>query len=403
MAEKQLSGASGDSTPDHATGSAEVTPSDPRLILEEKKLEIDAKMREAELNAKRWGWNSPAGLALITGVIGLSGTILSTGVKGCSDAQTRLATANLEQQKHAHEIRVSQKEFEYEQIKDAVSANDQDEAARRLYFLYDMGILDPDRKNAPMGERMTELGDFFAEDEDVSPIRAVPSGWTPPNASMPPVVPSRVVQPGSLVHTPAGYRHSVCCFLQSGTSLFLLTLHAGREDIPLDSPVADRNGRTVGRVKARVVPSGEGRNMFPPLLLAQTNLEFLGDNPLFPITGLADRDGLLDSKVSKLGGTTGVTHGRIVSVDIAPNVSGIEYEGMLLVESEDGRPFSSVGDAGAPVVKDGKLVGILFGGSGRTSIVCPIDRILEKFDAKVFVPGTLETFPEDEANQPTES
>lgn len=94
--------------------------------------------------------------------------------------------------------------------------------------------------------------------------------------------------------------------------------------------------------------------------------------------GSAKRDDL----VSKVGRTSGPTHGKITS--IATIVGPIEYDGKPAwfrnsIEIEGiGMQFSDRGDSGSAIVNDqGELVGLLYAGNGTQTYACPIGAVLE--------------------------
>jgi len=93
--------------------------------------------------------------------------------------------------------------------------------------------------------------------------------------------------------------------------------------------------------------------------------------------GTAQRDAL----VSKVGRTTGPTHGRVTS--IATIVGPVEYDGKPAwfrnsIEIEGvGMQFSDHGDSGSAIVNDnGELVGLLYAGNGTQTYACPIAAVL---------------------------
>jgi S1-C subfamily serine protease len=93
--------------------------------------------------------------------------------------------------------------------------------------------------------------------------------------------------------------------------------------------------------------------------------------------GTAQRDDL----VSKIGRTTGATHGRITS--IATIVGPVAYDGKpawfrnsIEIEGID-MQFSDHGDSGSAIVNDrGELVGLLYAGNGTQTYACPIAAVL---------------------------
>jgi len=94
--------------------------------------------------------------------------------------------------------------------------------------------------------------------------------------------------------------------------------------------------------------------------------------------------------VLKVGRTTGLTRGRIVSVSdtvgpIAYDLPGAGsapcwFAGSFTVEGDGGATFSDHGDSGSAVVKQtGEVVGLLYAGNGTQTYACPIDAVLKRF------------------------
>ena len=91
---------------------------------------------------------------------------------------------------------------------------------------------------------------------------------------------------------------------------------------------------------------------------------------------------VLGDVVFKVGRTTGLTRGRIVSVSdrVGPVGYGIGdcwFRGSFTVEGIDGRPFSDGGDSGAAIVRgDGEVVGLVYAGNGVDTYACPIVEVM---------------------------
>jgi hypothetical protein len=90
----------------------------------------------------------------------------------------------------------------------------------------------------------------------------------------------------------------------------------------------------------------------------------------------------LGDEVFKVGRTTGLTRGRIVSVSdrVGPVGYGIGdcwFRGSFTVEGLDGQAFSDGGDSGAAIVRgDGEVVGLIYAGNGVDTYACPIADVL---------------------------
>jgi hypothetical protein len=90
----------------------------------------------------------------------------------------------------------------------------------------------------------------------------------------------------------------------------------------------------------------------------------------------------LGDEVFKVGRTTGLTRGRIVSVSdrVGPVGYGIGdcwFRGSFTVEGLDGQAFSDGGDSGAAIVRgDGEVLGLIYAGNGVDTYACPIADVL---------------------------
>lgn len=91
---------------------------------------------------------------------------------------------------------------------------------------------------------------------------------------------------------------------------------------------------------------------------------------------------MLGDEVFKVGRTTGLTRGRIVSVGdrVGPVGYGIGdcwFRGSFTVEGVDGQAFSDGGDSGAAIVRgDGEVLGLIYAGNGVDTYACPIADVL---------------------------
>lgn len=95
-----------------------------------------------------------------------------------------------------------------------------------------------------------------------------------------------------------------------------------------------------------------------------------------------------NARVRKSGRTTGVTHGviRELKVDVLNmqfENGSVRMDDVIAIEGTNGM-FSKVGDSGSAIVDDrDRVVGLLFGGSGRRDFAIPIQRILKRFDVRI--------------------
>lgn len=105
-----------------------------------------------------------------------------------------------------------------------------------------------------------------------------------------------------------------------------------------------------------------------------------------PLTGAGGPS--LNLLVRKSGRTTGLTEGvvRIVRFDVFDveyDQGMVRIDDVMVVENVAG-PFSKPGDSGSAIVDtQGRLIGLLFGGSDVVTFAIPIRRILRRFKVKV--------------------
>lgn len=91
---------------------------------------------------------------------------------------------------------------------------------------------------------------------------------------------------------------------------------------------------------------------------------------------------VLNERVFKVGRTTGLRWGTIVSVGdrvgpIPYAIGDCWFSGSFVIEGEGGQPFSEGGDSGAIVVRQtGEVVGMLYAGNGVETFACPITDVL---------------------------
>jgi len=110
----------------------------------------------------------------------------------------------------------------------------------------------------------------------------------------------------------------------------------------------------------------------PPELVAEDIME------AGPPTGVAHAE--LGMKVRKSGRTTGLTHDEVLQVDVTANVrygdTGARFTDQIMTG-----PMSQGGDSGSVVLaEDGSIVGLLFGGSDKRTLVNRIEHVLAALD-----------------------
>ncbi|MFL6676015.1 MAG: trypsin-like serine protease [Massilia sp.] len=94
-------------------------------------------------------------------------------------------------------------------------------------------------------------------------------------------------------------------------------------------------------------------------------------------------------RVFKVGRTTGLTFGTVAQV--AAVVGPIAYapgpcwfRQNIVIESDDGKPFSNHGDSGSVIVReDGKVVGLLYAGNDTQTYACDIAKVFAALDCQL--------------------
>jgi S1-C subfamily serine protease len=87
--------------------------------------------------------------------------------------------------------------------------------------------------------------------------------------------------------------------------------------------------------------------------------------------------------VSKVGRTTGLTHGKVTAVGTI--VSNVGYgskeawfRGSIEISNVAGIAFSAGGDSGSAIVNaSGEVIGLLYAGNGSQTYACPVDAIIK--------------------------
>jgi hypothetical protein len=91
--------------------------------------------------------------------------------------------------------------------------------------------------------------------------------------------------------------------------------------------------------------------------------------------------------------TWGVVEARLVSFHVAASKGqSYEFKDMFSIQGEGRTAFMYPGDAGAIVVgEDGALLGLVFAGSARIGIACPIRVVLDRLGCDLLLPASPTT------------
>jgi len=98
------------------------------------------------------------------------------------------------------------------------------------------------------------------------------------------------------------------------------------------------------------------------------------------------RDATLGTQVKKSGRTTGFTTGRITQIDVTTQVSYGEGQDAIFEDQLMAGAMSKGGDSGSAVLdEEDYVVGLLFAGSDTTTIINPIQFVLEALNVEIAV------------------
>lgn len=114
------------------------------------------------------------------------------------------------------------------------------------------------------------------------------------------------------------------------------------------------------------------------------------------LRGKREIDLMPGDRVTKIGRTSGITHGRVTAIEVENIVIGFEmgklrFDGVVEIEGEGRRPFSYGGDSGALVVDEELFAaGLLFaggdqGGTNRAGLTyaCPIGSVMDALGVSI--------------------
>jgi hypothetical protein len=98
------------------------------------------------------------------------------------------------------------------------------------------------------------------------------------------------------------------------------------------------------------------------------------------------RDATLGTLVKKSGRTTGFTTGRITQIDVTSQVSYGEGQTAIFEDQLMAGAMSKGGDSGSAVLdEDDFVIGLLFAGSDTTTIINPIQFVLDALNVEIAV------------------
>jgi hypothetical protein len=98
------------------------------------------------------------------------------------------------------------------------------------------------------------------------------------------------------------------------------------------------------------------------------------------------RNATLGTQVKKSGRTTGFTTGRITQIDVTSQVSYGEGQIAIFEDQLMAGAMSKGGDSGSAVLdEEDFVIGLLFAGSDTTTIINPVQFVLDALDVEIAV------------------
>ncbi len=121
--------------------------------------------------------------------------------------------------------------------------------------------------------------------------------------------------------------------------------------------------------------------------IAEVQSPVVSTNTYLPVrTGIKAPSGFGTARrkdiVSKVGRTTGLTHGEVTAVGTIVSEVGYGskeawFRGSIEISNVGGIAFSAGGDSGSVIVNaDGEIVGLLYAGNGSQTYACPISAVV---------------------------
>ncbi|HVQ36821.1 MAG TPA: AAA family ATPase [Pyrinomonadaceae bacterium] len=258
------------------------------------------------------------------------------------------------------------------------------EANRRLHLAADTEIRlrkereDADRRAQSAQDQADEASDI-AQIAKVSPLNIIKTSSVLGLRGF-----VRPLRPGASISSTSTTAGSLCCIVRdpSGQNYLLsmsYTISGKIGDSILQPSVFD--GGTEKNKVAVLSSIDSGKTAALARLLP--GIEFTNEIPgVGKIKGLGPPVKVGDV-VILVGRTSGAVRGRVTTINAIVQVQGpdgpITLRDVIFAEK-----ISNPGDGGAPVLDEqGRLVGIHWGGSDKTSIFIPIERILREFNVEL--------------------
>jgi hypothetical protein len=244
-------------------------------------------------------------------------------------------------------------------------------------------------KYALKDERSKARFDFLAARP--APIPAPVAAAAPP-PTVAPTAPTRVaprlapsVAPGASVSsTEAKSAASICCIVELSGRRYVLTADYTFQGEPLNHPVVSPAVIDGGDPKKPVAvltfvyPRAAGQPGGGGVALAalNPNVRYVNTAAFGHINGVGPAP-TVGSVVRMVGRTSGLVEGKVLGSQVSARLQverPLLAENMLLVER-----ISKPGDGGAPVLdSSNRLVGLVYGGSERVTLVLPLADLFEK-------------------------
>ena len=201
--------------------------------------------------------------------------------------------------------------------------------------------------------------------------------------------PRGVLRPGSTIHRASGAGGCLGAVVLRGAAAFVRSnahVLAGPEPVDAGATLYDAERRPLGTLHAHTPLLLDPEHVHRHDLAVFRVSPEVAVDPAIPGLGVPEL-GIFErppkgTAVTCLGRGGVLRHGHVVEPECGMWVDvprgGLRFEGLVAVAGADGAPFSVPGDSGALVVAAAsrRALGLLVGGEGDVSVMCPLDLAL---------------------------
>ena len=202
----------------------------------------------------------------------------------------------------------------------------------------------------------------------------------------------RPVRPGISVSSVESTAGTICCIVQDSERIqYVLSsdsVFRGSTGTPVIQPGPADGGQATDQIAEldRTIELQPGRDNRTAGAIARLipGIEASNDIPgVGRIEGITSEIELGDT-VRIVGRTSGLVEGRVTAIDVTTSIWISSNERIILAGMIETPKLSNPGDSGAPVLTtDNKLLGIVYASSSTTTLIIPIEPILEELDVEL--------------------